>query len=727
MRFKLFLLSILLVLLSAGVFANELKIVNPDNNQIYLTVTYDQDSYYVDSDSTLKLSFDYDYTNTINNDDVVITANLYVVDTDDEEYFNIDDEYREFTLDPRESKKIYYDIEIDNSADNSDYDFVLEIDAEWDTNTAKKEIPVELKVDQLEDEMDISLSKTRFCIDNETFNTTLVFDNQSNDDYLVRNIELISEDFWPTVEDSSILVREDDKESIDVDFERKAVVGNYDVDLEVTLYKGGSNTDPKTKYRTTFKVNVEECAETQISLIANSSSKPDVKPNEPVYIGLIFKNGTNKELPVYFNAESEDKSLVLTTDPRTKIVPAFTSQSLSVTVIPTDSTAPGIKTIIVSALTSAGVTVRQTVYVNVISNAFDISYLVPTIKLGLKATVPIRVTYRGSKPATLTVRPVGSDDVVYIDKKNLRMNPEETIIITANIVPKSQGYKSFVLKFEGDNRFDKTIYYSVAGTSTIPVFVKAVNQNISAKKNANNILPIIVANNYDFDISIELSFEDYKNITSIPETVQLNNGDAKSINLKYFVGNLSVGEYTINLLTKSELGTTRIPIKINVVENLDNIQGLQITDIPQEIPYIPGRDITYKWSVSNLNGENISDATIEIVKGNEIIATRVFPIGANEIKEIDLTMNIKEKEDFVAKVILNAGNEQTSYDVVFTPNNSLITGLFSLGMTNVFGTILGLIVLVLIVVLVFTRKNNTETAKSPVDPKVYHPTIKKAM
>ncbi len=703
----------------------ELKIVNPEDNDIYVVVKSDQESYDVDSGDSIDIDFEFEYENTTNNNDVKIIAHL-VADEDDE--FDIEDDYQELTLNPNESNELTFEIDVDNSTDSDDYDFTLELEIDWGADTTEKDIDLELRIDELDDDLEISLSKTIFCTGDEIFYTELEFENESNDDYLVKNIKLDNADLWPKLEDTSIMVDEDEDESITVDFVKTALPGTYELEFEADLYYGGSTSDSKNHYETEFKITIQKCEETNVTLISNNTgSYPEVKPNEPAYLYYTLKNQTNKDMPVVFSVSTDDDTMSITVSPKTKIVPPYSEASIKVIVIPTDRTTPGIKTVNLSAITQYGVNLKQTGYVNVVYNNFDIEYNVPVVKLGLKATQNITITNRGNSSTTITLRATGSEDTIYLNKSSLTLNPDESAIVKLNIVPKSLGYKSFNLELNNVvYKFSKTMYYSVSGKASTPIFIKSVKSDAYGLKNANNTLPIILSNQYDFDITLKLNLEG-NGISSMPQEIILNAKDTKAMNLSYFAGDINPGTYTFSLITRSELGTTTLPIKLKIIENLSSLSGLELTEIPLEVYFSEGQEFTYNWKVTNHNNSDLTDAVIKVIKNDELISTRVFAIGAGATENIETILNINEDEEFIGKVILIAGNNETQYDVIFTPNNGFMSGLFSLGVGSTLGIILGILIIILVLVIAFwPNKKKVKCAEHPNLPED-HCIIKKAM
>jgi len=634
---------------------------------------------------------------------------------DAEDFFSTDNDTKKLTLIDGIPQKVKFFVDIADDVDRDTYTLKLNVKNLETGEVYSKNISV--NVDDFEDDLEIEVIDGIFC-PNDAYEAKLKFRNESNHDYYIKITKLENFDLWPKVstKEFDLGTSSDEEEKIiTVKFDRYAPVGEYVLKLEADLYENDHPSGTPILLKRNVDIAVSDCLPTDITFTINSGTQ-DGKAGTKTDFYFTFKNYSESNVPVEFVATADDAMILLNQDVYSTVVDARSSKNLRVSALPSESATSGLKTITVKAITPYN-TLTQTAYLNVNGASIALTYNVVASKIGLKTNDELKIVNNSNSLLYLNLSISGSDDFISIDKTNVTLNPGEYAIINASIIPKSLGYKKFSLMINGDVTLTKDIYYTVDGKISNPVFVTNYSQILSVKKNTTSAIPIALTNPFNAKVTLTLSLEATSEIIGTLQNIILNANEITVTQLQFFVGDLAVGDYKANILISSELGDVKLPLIIKVKENLSYISELELSSVPLEIKFVPNQDTKIELSVKNPNNAEIKDAVVSIMKDGQIISTKVFHLNGNEIKKVEININVPSENNFIGQIQLSAEDTTNTYEITFVPDNGFLSaGLFSLGIGSTIGIILGVIIIVLIIVLLIINRNKKVIPEIEQDP-----------
>jgi len=675
----------------------------------YVSATLNRDTYMLQRGDELKIDVTFKRVCS-NNDSTDVFSQLYVED-DEQDYFETKRISREFSLKCGETKKVRFKVNVNNDTPPQDtYTFYFKYHTANNSNfTEEKEITV--NVDNFED-IDVRLQKDTFCYNQDSYETYLVYNNDSAEDYII-STKVKSNELWPNIPTKKVEVKSyDEKEKVYLKLNRKVSVGDYNLKIDTTVWKEGDTLYKNPiNFQKDLTVHIVDCkksnAEFEVSNLIN-----DVKLGQE---GLAYLNVLNKgqeELPVELRVNTDDKSLVLVLETKSKILKAGDLLRDTLHIRSTKFTSPGIKTITLSLITPYQ-TITRNLVINVEESDLTSSYKVVKTQVGLKAVEEVILTNHSAVSMNLTLNAIsGDNDLLTLNNNVLSLAPGESKSVLITISPKTEGYKKYNLQLRGDMTKDIELYYSVSGKAPTPMFVSNYTRNYNADATGTNNISVIVSNPYNFSETLTLGLDKSDLFKYTPQTVVLKPGETKVVNIPYFLGSVNAGNYSANVVVSSDLGTNTLPIKVRVKPDLTNMSALTIIDMPVKLTFVKGEDTTYKFKVHNPNNMVVSNAVLQIKNGLDVLSMVPLTLNPNEDKEVEIVLNTDTNE-FIGTVSVGVNDKTSDYTVTFTTVKSNMAGLFGLGFGSTLGIILGLIIVLLVIVLLVlnSKENKIEESK----------------
>lgn len=691
-KYNIFLVGLLALFVLSNIFSQTIG-----NNEVTLNVP--KTTYLMESDDTFDVEFSVT-NNSVSYDNPV--TNSYKVEftfEDEDDQDNFDIQKSVFTGDicgPNQydsycsTNDLKAKIHIRDRISSDTYKIYLELSV---NDRFVGRIPISVSVDEHNDILDVKLEKDTFCIDEAPYSTNLIFTNDSSSDYYIIP-KMKSDDLEPRVRDSEVKVDNDKERRVFIEFEREPAIGQYELELDSTYRRIGSNTENDIKKKMT--VTISDCTSDNQNIIIRNSNI-SVRTGERVPIIYEIRNTANESMQVFFRVESQDSTLNVTQDLTNATIRAKGSITNTIYVTPNPS-AQGTKRITVYASTPYA-SLSASTNVNIIKSNVDISQKSINAVLGTKTVADITVT--NNTPSTVTINLTNTsnnDDTVYFAEDTLTLAPNETKIAKLNIVPRSLGTKTVTMNVGGDSSISKDIIYKVNATMQSPSFVDNYVQRMKVEKNSTNNLQVSLYNSNNFTIDLTIGLEGDEDIQSgSAQVTGLKPQERRAVNIPFSVGNIPPKKYNMNLVVSTELGQKKLPVVIGVDTDVSNTSPLEVSNMPVSIPFAKGKAKEVTFKIKNNNSLTINDASIKIYDGQKLISTQVFTIGANETKDVKTSILLNNDSSSIGKVILSGTDSSKEYEFTLTPSDSFVdTGLFGLGLGNSIGVILGLIVLVLL-------------------------------
>jgi hypothetical protein len=675
----------------------------PVNNEPYIIVSLEDDTLYVQEDDTVYLEFYLENTGGVTGK---VTMQFDESDEDYKEYFTVYPLSKEKDVKPGDEELIKFKLNVDHIPDDSyDIEFKVFVSYEKAGQTidfAEDSISVELNVDDYSD-LDVELEDNVICLGSEyPAMTYLVFTNETSDRYFVDPQVKHNEKLWPSVISSTIVLEEDEETRVPIYFRKKAPVGTYEIEFDQRLHEGSANSTETRLLTKTLNVYVENCNSYNTSFTISPQNQ-NMKNNDKVDFSFDFYNSSENNIPVHFKGTTNDNSMAVAFPNDTVIVNSNDDYTGTFSVLTSDNTTSGIKTITLTAETPY-TTITKTVNVNVLKADISVTASSIDIPAGLKGKQEIKIQNNTNIDVylALTITPQGQD-VILLDRSAIAISAGQTTSVYAEILPKSVGSKTYTLHISGSVEKDVVIGYTSNSEAGIINFVS----NYSGKANAVTgiwaTFPVTVENPYNFQVTLRLRLLPTDAITSKTSTVILEPKQRKTINVQFIV-NSSVRNIRGTLEVASDISSNTYPVYILVSPDTSLTNALELADDVTTIAYTNGEsNVTLK--IYNPNGFAISNANVSLLNAEgSIIGETTFHINSNETKDVEVKFVLDSAEDTTGSVFLTANTSENTYDIVYTKAGFMTTGLFNLGLGGTISILLGALIVVLLIVY-FTVRN----------------------
>ncbi len=674
-----------------------------------LEVYVQQENYYVNPDQTLEVWFD-----AINqgNKDGKVTIQLQP-DEDDEDYFTAEKTSLTEEIGSNDTIEIKYKIRIEDKTPSDTYKVPFKVFRYYKDQygnwayQSDQTIEVTIHVNEYEP-VDIELEDDVICTGTEApFVTNLVFTNEGSKNYYIKP-KPKSEDLWPKVSGSEIIEIQKDKDTkVEVKFNKIPMVGEYDLEIKQDLYENKLYENPKY-FEKHLTVKVSNCKSEFVNLFINNDSV-SVKQGEKGTISFDLINTTGSSMPVSISAESDDPTLNVVVGSEATVLETGQDYIGYVYVYPTDYTTSGLKTVTVTVTTPYS-TETDSASIVVEKNSLNVTANPVEIPVGTKGSQTVTLQNNSGNKLSLNLYVTsGSTDSVSLSSNTLTLEAGETKTVTVGIVPKTLGSKKYTFGTTGSYTVSKEFFYS-SNTSTTPSnFVVSYMANAETIVGKTVLLPVTLSNPYDSTITATMKLKGQEGVTSKTAYVVLNPKTQTSTTLEYTAYTAGTLKPTLEIST--ELGVENYPVTLKVKADASSANVLEIVDMPTEIPFVNGNEVTITFKVSNPNAFEVKSNTLRLtLEDGTVVGEKTFNIGSNAEKEITVKYTVESDEETTGTVSLVSGASENEYTVDFVKDSSFgNAGLFGLGFGGTLGIILGIVIVVLII-LYFSLRGNEATS-----------------
>ena len=655
-----------------------------------LTVSIAKDIYNVERGHTIEVEF---LIKNCTASDYSILSQIKYDDEDEMEYFDPTFSSKYVNVDSENSKEITYKVTVNEDTPSDEYSLFFEF---YKNATEKITKEINITVSDFED-FDISLEKDTFC-KNDPLETYLIFNNDTGHKVLI-DPKVTSDLLWPKVHADALLLEDNKNTKVKVSFNKDVTIGEYvlQVENDISIQNEGNEY-----FRKDLKLTVTDCLSHALELSVGG-------------IGSVVK-GQNKDFTYYIYNDSDDDVLVqlaydnvggdyvvsqLNND---LVVEANSGVSNTVTIGTNDNTLSGSHTLKIKAY-SAKQILEETVSFNVVNANVEIGYEPLSAKTTIKNAQIITVKNNSTAKKTLQVLiEYAGDDMIYPAVAELVVDKGVTANLEVFIVPKSIGVKNYKLILKNSTEYyTKDVYYNSTGFFATPAFITKYNSKISAEKDSSFNVTTDLENPYDVSITVSLFVETGTgSIISVTKSVTLAPKEKKTVDVPVYVTNALTGEYSMNLVTQTEMGTFKSPVYLKVLPTATEILPLEL-ELPEKVYFIPNETTMVPIKITNNNTVDIVDAKVYFDENTYITTT----IASNTAKDIQVPLYVEGTDKKQVKLTIETNaNKVNTYDIMAEPNPEFTTtGLFGLGIGSTIGIIIGIIIVVLIVLLaVFSNK-----------------------
>ncbi|MDD4983995.1 MAG: hypothetical protein PHH82_04140 [Candidatus ainarchaeum sp.] len=658
-----------------------------------LTVSLAQNTYNVERGHTIEVEF---LVKNCTDKDLQILSQIKFDDEDEMEYFDPTFSSKYIDVDKTDSKELTYKVTINEDTPSDEYSLFFEFHTEFDHITKE----IKITVSDFED-FDISLEKDTFC-KNDPLETYVIFNNDTGHKVFI-DPKVTSDLLWPKVHADALLLEDNKETKVKVSFNKDVTIGEYVLQVENDISIQGEGNE---YFRKDLTLTVTDCLSHALELSVSG-------------IGSVVK-GQNKDFTYYiYNDSDEDVLVQLAYDNvggdyvvsqlnNDLVVEANSGASNTITVGTNDNTLSGSHSLKIKAY-SAKQTLEETISFNVVNASVEIGYEPISAKTTLKNAQVITVKNNSTAKKTLQVLiEYSGDDMVYPSVAELVVDKGVTANLNVFIIPKSVGVKSYKLILKNSTEYyTKDVYYNSTGFFASPAFITKYNSKISAEKDSSFNVTTDLENPYDVSITVSLFVETGTgSIISVTKSVTLAPKEKKTVDVPVYVTNALTGEYSMNLVTQTEMGTFKSPIYLKVLPTATEILPLEL-ELPEKVYFIPNETTMVPVKVTNNNTVDIVDAKVYF-DANTFITTT---IASNTAKDIEVPLYLEGTDKKQVKLTIETNsNKVNTYDIMAEPNPEFTTtGLFGLGIGSTIGIIIGIIIVVLIVLLaVFSNQRKNE-------------------
>lgn len=691
-------------------YVDDSKTINLNFNIVdsaNISVSAEQLNYYVQHGETLDVKF---FAENQGNLDGFVTIQLQP-DEDDEDYFTSESTSKTQDVATNTEEEIKFKLKINEDTPSDEYTVPFKVlkyitDAQGETQQTSSIIKITLHINDY-DPVDVKFEDDVVCANTgETFTTNLVFTNEGSKTYYILP-KLKSEDLWPKVKSDIIEINEDIDTKVEVTFNKIPMIGEYKVKLEQDLYESKLYTNAKY-FEKFLTVKVANCKSEFVNLFVNNDSI-SVKQGEKGTISFDLINTTGTSMPVSISAESDDPTLNVVVDNTDAVLSTGFDYVGHIYVYPTDYTSAGIKTVTVKATTPYS-TETDSASIVVVKSGLNVTANPVEIPVGTKGAQTVSLQNNTGTKLSLNIYTIGEgSDIVTANTNAITLNAGETKTVTVGIVPKTLGAKKYTLQITGGFTLSKELFYG-SNTSTTPSsFVVSYTANAETILGKTVLLPITLSNPYDSTITATIKFKGAEGVTSKIAYVVLNPKTQTSTTLEYTA--YTAGTLKPTLEVSTELGVENYPVTLKVKADASSANVLEIQDMPTEIPFVNGNEVTISFKVSNPNAFEVKGNTLRLtLEDGTVVGEKTFNIGSNAEKDVTVKFTVESDEETTGTVSLISGVSENEYTVDFVKDSSFgNAGLFGLGFGGTLGIILGIVIVVLII-LYFSLRGNEATS-----------------
>ena len=658
-----------------------------------LTVSVAKDIYNVERGHTIEVDF---LAKNCTNKDLEILTQIKFDDEDEMEYFDPTFSSKYINVDKTDSKKLTYKVTINEDTPPGEYSLFFEFYTEFYHITKE----IKITVSDFED-FDISLEKDTFC-KNDLLETYVIFNNDTGHKVLI-DPKVTSDLLWPKVHSDALFLEDNKETKVKISFNKDVTIGEYILKVENDISIQGNGNE---YFRKDLTLTVTDCLSHALELSVSGIGSVVKGQNKDATYNIY--NDSDEDILVQLAYDNVGGDYVVSQLNNDIVVEANSGASNTITIGTNDNTLSGAHTLKVKVY-SAKQTLEETISFNVINANLEMNYEPLSAKTTIKNAQVVKVKNNSTAKKTLQVIIENSgDDMVYPAVAEIVVDKGAEANLNVFIIPKSIGVKSYKLILKNSTEYyTKDVYYNSIGFFATPAFITKYNSKISAEKDSSFNITTSLENPYDVSITVSLFVETGTgSIISVTKSVTLNPKEKKTVDVPVYVTNALTGEYSMNLVTQTEMGIFKSPVYLKVLPTATEILPLEL-ELPAKVYFIPNQTTMVPIKIVNNNTVDIVNAKIYFDENTYITTT----IASNTAKDVQVPLYLEGTAKKQVKLTIETNsNKVNTYDIMAEPNPEFTTtGLFGLGIGSTIGIIIGIIIIVLIVLLaVFSNKKKNE-------------------